>query len=135
MQQARDICDTVFKNGAAVFMARIVDGTGVRVRRDQIAFITFTAREIDLRNSEKFKRVVSPIDAMLDVDEVFSDSLQIDGLWDVDTVGYNFRHEIRADRSRTFPKPGACYEIRYVLWPKDCAVAQDVRFYLRSMSK
>jgi hypothetical protein len=135
MQQTREICETVFENGAAVLMARIVDGAGERVRRHQVALITYSIREIDPRDSDRRENVAGHIDEPLDVDDVFSDSLETGGLWDEDVVGYNFRHEIRADGSCAFPKPGAHYEIRYLFRPNDCGGPVMIRFHVRFIPK
>jgi len=135
MQPTRDICETVFKNGAAVLMARIVDNAGVRVRREQVAQITYSVREIDLRDSERRENVPGHTSVPLDVDEVFLDSLETGGLWDVDVAGYNFRHEIWAGMSRAFPKPGARYEIRYVFRPKDFGGPVIILFRARFISQ
>jgi hypothetical protein len=135
MHKLRDICETVFVDGAAVLMARIVDRAGVRVRRGQVARITYSIREIDLRDSERRSDVAGHIDAALDVDEVFSDSLQTGGLWDEDVVGYNFRHEIGAAGRGRFPKPGARYEIRYLFQPKSCGGPMIIQFHVRFKSR
>jgi hypothetical protein len=125
----------VFTGGAAVLMARIVDGAGVRVRRNQVASISYSIREIDLRDSDKRKNVNGHVDVPLAVDEVFLDTLETGGLWDVDVAGYNFRHEIRATGRRAFPKPGARYEVSYVFRPNDCWGPVTIRFYVRFIPK
>jgi hypothetical protein len=134
MRHARDICETAFKNGAAVLMARIVDGAGIRVRRDQMAFIRYSISEVDPCDLERRQSLVAHADVPIDVDEVFLDSLETGGLWDVDAVGYNFRHEIRPGANRKFP-PGARYEIRYVFQPKNCGGSMIVRFHVRFKPK
>jgi hypothetical protein len=131
IQKLRDICETVFVDGAAVLMARIVDGAGLRVLRDRVAQITYSIREIDPRYPDKCESVSGHIDVPLEVDRVLSDSLKTGGLWDVDAAGYNFRHEIRATRTCTFPKPGVRYEIRYLFQPNDCGGPVIIRFLMR----
>jgi hypothetical protein len=68
----------------------------------------------------------------LDVDQVFCDALEVGGLWDVDLVGYNFRHEFDASRGEPFPKPGATYEIRYTFFPIDRDEAEIIRFRVKA---
>ncbi len=131
MQPARDICETVYANGAAVLMARVVDGAGVSVRRDGVARIRYSIREIDPCDSERREDVAGHVDVPLEVDRVFSDELQTGGLWDVDRAGYNFRHEMGGGHGGTFPKPGRRYEIRYELLFRErgaAAILFHVRF-------
>lgn len=134
MQETRNICDTVFENGMAVLMARIVDNAGACVRRLQVAAIGYSIYELDRRDPEELSVVVGHDRVPLDVDEVFLDGLEAGGLWNVDVAGYNFRHEIYATEDESFPKRGARYEIRYMFIPK-FGDPMFVRFYVRVISK
>jgi len=117
MQHAREICRTVFENGAAILMARIVDNAGVYIRRSQVAAIRYTICELDRRRPQRIKVVPGHDRVPLEVDEVFSDVLEA-GDWNLDVAGYNFRHEIHATSDQSFPKPDARYELRYLFIPK-----------------
>jgi hypothetical protein len=134
MQETRDICDTVFENGAAVLMARIVDSAGTCVRRSQVAAIGYSIYELDRRDPDKLSVVPGHDHVPLDVDDVFLDTLESNGLWNVDVAGYNFRHEIYATEDESFPKPGARYEIRYMFIPK-FGEPMFVRFHVRVIRK
>lgn len=130
MQQLREIHETVFEKGAALLMARIVDSAGVCVRRDQVSSVRCSILELDPRRELRGTVVPGHDRVPLDLDDVFLDSLELGRLWDVDTVGYNFRHEIRANAGGSFPRPGALYEIRYLLTPMQ-GPATILRFRIR----
>jgi hypothetical protein len=122
----------VFANGVAVLMARIVDGAGVAIRRDQVSFAEYSIVELADRDWSQAIAVPNHQAVRLDVDQVFCDSLEIGGLWEVDLAGYNFRHEINASRGEPFPKPGATYEIRYALLPIDRDEVEIINFRVKA---
>jgi hypothetical protein len=135
MQRTRDVCETVFKNGAAVLMARMVDRCGRIVRRSHV-----TAAEYSIYQIGAHARVEPIVMAgyrgiALNVDEVFFDSLETGQLWDLDLVGYNFRHEVHLGENASFPTPGARYEIRYAFLLADSSAPVEVRFYVRFKPK
>ena len=53
----------------------------------------------------------------LTVANVIFISLQTGGLWTVDEVGFNFRHEIDVGTNEAFPRAGTQYQVRYELVP------------------
>ena len=118
MLQTREVCETVFENGAAVLMARIVDATGRRVHRSHIESLAYAIFEVDAENGECGRAVRGHDGTYLNVDAVFRDSLACDDAWNIDVSGYNFRHEIRANADGTFPRRRSRYEIRYLSVPK-----------------
>jgi hypothetical protein len=118
MPQTSDLCETVFENGVAVLMARIVDATGRRVRRNQVKSIAYAIFEVDIESGEPGRVVRRHDGAFLDVDAVFLDSLICDEAWYLDVSGYNFRHEICANADGSFPRRRTRYEIRYLFIPK-----------------
>jgi hypothetical protein len=135
MSQASGTSELVVENGMAVLMARIVDSAGVAVHRDQVAFAAYSILELADRDRSQEIAVPSHEAVRVDVDQVFCDSLEVGGLWDVDVVGYNFRHEINANRGEPFPKLGATYEIRYTLLPIDRDEAEIIRFRVKANKK
>jgi hypothetical protein len=68
---------------------------------------------------------------MLAVANFVFDSTQLDELWTLDDIGYNFRHEIQVDGHHRFPKPGFHYQVRYRLTDSN-GKTTVVRFQLRS---
>jgi len=113
MGQVREICRTVVENGAAVLMARIVDGAGTLLRPDEVSLIGYSILERSERDDANWQALPEHDCVALDVNEVLLDSLTNDRLWSVDACGFNFRHELRPNR-HGFPRPGVVYELRYL---------------------
>jgi hypothetical protein len=130
MPQAKDIFGTAFKNGTALLMARIVDSAGAIVQQVGIAAIEYSIYELDPCLPDQLTPVAGHNDVALDVAEVIFNALQTGGLWTVDDVGYNFRHEIDVTETEAFPKAGAQYQVRYQLTPTT-GQKTIVRFQLR----
>jgi hypothetical protein len=130
MSQAKDIFGTAFKNGSAVLMARIVDSSGANVQQAGIAAIEYSIYEIDPCRPDSLVAVTGHDGVSLVVADVIYNSLQTGGLWSVDAVGYNFRHEIDVSTSAAFPKAGVHYQVRYELTPTT-GQKTIVRFQLR----
>lgn len=117
MPQAKDIHGTAFKNGSAVLMARIVDAAGTNVQQAGIAAIEYSIYELDPCRPDVLVAVAGHDGVSLTVANVIFNSLETGGLWTVDDVGYNFRHEINVATSEAFPKAGTHYQVRYELTP------------------
>lgn len=130
MPYASDIHGTAFKNGSAVLMARIVDSEGENVQQSGISSIQYSVFELDPCRPDNLSVVAGHDGASLTVGDVIFDSLQTGGLWTVDQVGYNFRHEIDVSQSEAFPKAGVQYQVRYELTPTT-GQKTIVRFQLR----
>lgn len=130
MPQANDIFGTAFKNGSAILMARIVDAAGANVQQSGVAAIEYSIYELDPCRPDDLAAVAGHDGVALTVANVIYNTLQTGGLWTLDAVGYNFRHEIDVTSSEAFPKAGVEYQIRYELMP---ATGQKsiVRFQLR----
>ncbi len=130
MPQANDIYGTAFKNGSAILMARIVDSAGVNIQQSGISAVKYWIYELDPSRPD-VQSVVAGHDAVvLSVSGVIYNALQTGGLWTVDAVGYNFRHEIDVGTNAAFPKAGVHYQIRYELTPAS-GQKTIVRFQLR----
>ena len=130
MPQAKDIFGTAYKNGSAVLMARIVDAAGANVQQAGIAAIEYSIYELDPCRPDSLVAVAGHSGVSLSVAGVIFNALQTGGLWTVDSVGYNFRHEIDVGSSEAFPKAGAEYQVRYKLTPTT-GQKTIVRFQLR----
>jgi hypothetical protein len=130
MPQANDICGTAFKNGSAILIARIVDAAGANVQQAGIAAIEYSVFELDPCRPDSLVVVAGHDGVSLAVANVVFNALQTGGLWTVDEVGYNFRHEIDVTGSEAFPKAGAQYQVRYELTPTS-GQKSIVRFQLR----
>lgn len=130
MPQAKDIHGTSFKNGSAVLMARIVDSAGTNVQQAGIAAIEYSIYELDPCRPDVLTVVAGHDGVTLSVASVIFNALQTGGLWTVDDVGYNFRHEINVSTNEAFPKAGVQYQVRYELTPTS-GQKTIVRFQLR----
>lgn len=130
MPTAKDIYGTAFKNGTAVLMARIVDAAGANVQQAGLAAIKYSVLELDPCRPDQLVAVTGHNGVTLTVSNVVFNALQTGGLWTVDEVGYNFRHEIDVSSSEAFPKAGAHYQVRYELTPT-AGQKSIVRFQLR----
>ena len=130
MPTAKDIFGTAFKNGSAVLMARIVDAAGVNVQQAGISAIKYSVFELDPCRPDQLTAVAGHNGVALVVANVIFNALQTGGLWTVDEVGYNFRHEINVTSAEAFPKAGVQYQVRYELTPTT-GQKSIVRFQLR----
>lgn len=130
MPQAKDIHGTAFKNGSAVLMARIVDAAGANLQQAGLSAIEYTIFELNPCRPDVLVAVGGHDGVSLTVANVIHNALQTGGLWTVDEVGYNFRHEIDVVSSEAFPKAGVQYQVRYELTPTT-GQKTIVRFQLR----
>jgi hypothetical protein len=130
MPTARDIFGTTYKNGSATLMARVVDASGSNVQQAGIVAIEYSIYELDPCQPDNLTAVAGHDGVSLDVEDVIFNALQTGGLWTVDEVGYNFRHEVDVSASEAFPKAGTQYQIRYELAPT-MGQKTIVRFQLR----
>jgi hypothetical protein len=130
MPQANDIFGTAFKNGSAILMARIVDAAGANVQQAGLDAIEYSIFELDPCRPDNLTAVAGHDGVSLTVADVIFNALQTGGLWTVDAIGYNFRHEIDVSTTEAFPKAGVQYQVRYELTPTTGQKA-IVRFQLR----
>ncbi|HEY4232619.1 MAG TPA: hypothetical protein VGM76_04280 [Lacipirellulaceae bacterium] len=115
---------------SAILMARIVDAAGRSVERSDIASVRYLILEIDAAQPDVAVVVTGHDRVRLDVDAVIYDALEFGGLWSIDELGYNFRHEIVVVPTATFPKPHAHYQVVYELVSAAGQTA-SIRFTLR----
>lgn len=113
MTLANDIRGTVFKESGPVLLARIVGVDGTPVVRADLASCHYSVLEVDYADPDSLTPVTGHDNIALDVDEVLYDSLQTDGAWTTDAVGYNFRHDVDVSANEAFPTAGLTYQIRY----------------------
>ena len=109
-----DECGIALENGAAVLMARIVDGTGRSIRRADVAAIAYSIYEINDR-LPRGRAVAGHEGVALDVGEVLFDTLLARGLWTLDAIGYNFRHEFDVPHDDILGTAGKRFGVRYQL--------------------
>jgi hypothetical protein len=130
MPVANDIQGKVFRHGSAVCMARIVNAAGQVLTRASVASLEYTVYELSADDPSGLVPVTGHNGVALTVSTVVFDSLQNDGGWTVDAVGYNFRHELNVATNEAFASAGKVYQVRYELTP---VLGQKIvfRFQLR----
>lgn len=117
MRTAADIRGTVFKNGSAVLLARIVGPNDDAVVDSELQQLRYSVLQVDHASHDSLIPISGHEDVELVVGDVFYDSLQTGGPWSVDAVGYNFRHELDISTNQAFPVAGLSYQVRYEATP------------------
>lgn len=117
MANAKDIQGTVFRNGTAVLLARIVDGHADAVNQASLTSGSYTIFALTQDYPQVLTVVEGHEEVALDIEDVIFDSLQTDNGWTVDDVGYNFRHELDVSEDEAFSEAGRVYQVRYELVP------------------
>lgn len=117
MPMAQDIRGTVYKNGTAVLMARIVGPDGEPVETADIDSLSYTVYEIDPVRPDSPSAIAGHTSVALDEEQVFFDELQTGELWTLDEEGFNFRHEVDVSTNPAFPKADVNYQVRYEITP------------------
>ncbi len=115
MAGAKDIQGTVFQQATATFMARVENSAGVNLDQAAVASIKYTISVVS--NDETGSAILGHEKVALDKAAVIYNALQNDSTWTVDTVGYNFRHEIDVSQYEAFSKAGETYQVRYEVTP------------------
>ncbi len=130
MTVAKDIHAVVFRNATATFMARVENSSGQAINQASVASILYTVYELAKDDPTVLTPVTGHQNVALTVTDVVYDMLQLDSAWTVDTVGYNFRHELDVSQNEAFANAGAIYQMRYELTP---VLGQKIifRFQLR----
>ena len=117
MPDAQDIHGTVFKNGSATLLARVVGADGAAVTRAQVASICYTVCLLDEQDPDQQLPQAGHAGMALQASDVLYDVLQTGPLWTRDTVGYNFKHVLDVSSHQAFPTAGRSYRIVYELSP------------------
>jgi len=117
MNQAADIFGTAFKQGTVTLLARVVGSDGQPVQPGEINTAQYSVFLLDDADADARTPVAGHTDVALLPGDVLFDTLQNDELWDVDEVGYNFRHEPDVSQSPAFAVAGRRYLAEYRLLP------------------
>ncbi len=117
MAIAKDILGSVFSNGSAVLLARVVDSQGLPVTQASVASVEYSIFALEVDDPLTLTAVVGHEAVTLDIADVIFDTLQNDAAWTLDEVGYNFRHEVDVTTNEAFPQVGRVYQIRYEMLP------------------
>jgi hypothetical protein len=117
MADAQDIHGTVFKNGSAILLARVVGAAGAVVTQGDIASLKYSIYLLDDDDPDCQTPVPGHTDVALSVSAVLFNILQTDALWTQDTGGYNFKHALDVAAHPAFAVAGRHYRIVYELAP------------------
>lgn len=121
---------TVFKNGSATLLARVVGEGGKLVTQASLIAAAYTVYMLDDDAPVASIRLVAGHENVsVAVPGLIHDTLQTDDLWDVDTIGYNFRHTLDVSANQAFAKAGRTHRIVFSLTPTSGQVIL-VRFRL-----
>jgi hypothetical protein len=119
MSEAMEIYGSTFVAASVVLMARVAFADGTLVEPDDVESVAYSVAEIDPCGLVAPVAVEGHAGVTLDAEQVLSASLLDDPPWDVDEVGFNFRHEVDVTESPAFVKAGRSYRVEYVLTPTD----------------
>ena len=117
MADAIDIYGTAFKNGSASLLARVVGQSGADIVQADLSAVRYTVFLLDDQDPDSRTAVANHTDITLSVAQVIFDSLQLDPLWTVDEIGYNFRHVLDVSPHPAFSIAGRNYLVEYQLTP------------------
>ncbi|NQT15769.1 MAG: hypothetical protein HQ582_23630 [Planctomycetes bacterium] len=117
MADASDIHGVVFKNGSATFLARVVGAQGTPITQANTASAKYTASLLDENDPDAGAAIAGHASVAVDVASLIFDSLQTDGLWDVDATGYNFKHVLDVSSNQAFATAGRIYRVVFELTP------------------
>ena len=116
--QAADITGTVFKNGSATLMARVVGADGAAIVQADISAITYTITLLDQADPDSGTAITGHSAVALVVAATIFDTLQDDDLWDdADAIGYNFKHVLAVAANPAFATAGRNYRIVFTVTP------------------
>jgi hypothetical protein len=108
---------TVFKNGSATCLARIVGHDAQPIVPGDVAQIEYSVYLLDARDPDSRSTVAGHDGESLLPADVLFDTLVTDDLWTRDDVGYNFRHAMDVSTDHAFAIAGRDYLVEYRLSP------------------
>jgi len=118
MANAVDIQGSVFKNGSATLLARVVGANGAAIKVADLDSAKYTIYELDESDPDAGTAVTGHTDVdIAPVSSLIFDTLQTDDLWDIDEDGYNFKHVVDITANPAFPKAGKNYRVVFTLTP------------------
>ncbi len=117
MGDAVEIPGVVFANASATLLARMVGHDGLPLTPAAVSAVRYGVYVLGPSDPYSRTPVAGHQDAALAPAEVLFAALQNDALWDVDELGYNFRHALDVSQQPAFPTPGRHYLVEYRLTP------------------
>jgi hypothetical protein len=117
MPDAQDIHGTVFKNGSATLLARVVGAGGAAITQSDLVSLAYSVYLLDEDDPDSQTTVAGHTAVSLPVSAVVFNTLQTDALWTKDAIGYNFKHVLEVVAHPAFAVAGRTYRIVYELTP------------------
>ena len=117
MADAQDVHGSVFKNGTATCLARVVGADAANITQSDIDTITYSIYLLNDQNADTRTDVTGHTAAELVVADTIFDTLQTDAIWTVDDTGYNMKHEIVISENEAFAIAGREYLVEFSLTP------------------
>lgn len=121
MASAKEITRSVFKNGSAVFMARVVGNNGVAINQASISAAEYSVYLVEAGTDDDDVVVASHDAVALTVASIIFDTLQTtDTAWTLaggDATGYNLRYEIDVATVQAFTIADRYYRVIFKLTP------------------
>lgn len=114
---ATDFYGTVFQQGSATLLARIVDGDARPLKPADVATAAYSVFLLDPHRPERRVPVAGHTAVPLEPAAVLCDTLQTAGAWTRDATGYNFRHTLDVRAQPAFATAGRHYLVEYRLMP------------------
>ncbi len=116
---------TVFQDGSATFMARIVDFYGALVKPSDVDSISYSVYLLNEGKPESRTAIIGHSNIALNVTDVLFNQLQTNPHWTEDDKGFNFCWTLNVSSSNAFALAGRHYLVEIRL------VAKDVPFLIR----
>jgi hypothetical protein len=104
---------TAFKRGVVALLARVVDASGKVVGREDVLAIQCYVYLLEGTSQVHTETLA------LSVDKAILDTPTVDPMWRIDTIGYNFRHDLDTVTSPVFALSDRCYLLEYRLFAAD----------------
>lgn len=121
--QAIDITGTVFKDGSAILLARVVGPDAAVLTQADVTSIALSIYLLDDSDPDSGTVVIGHDGTALVVANTIFDTLQVDELWKdehgnyIDQLGYNFKHVLDISSDAAFAEAGRNYLIVVTITP------------------
>ena len=116
---------TVFQDGTATFMARIVDVNGALVKQSDVDSLSYSIYLLDESKPECRRAITGHTNNELNVSDVLFNQLQRNPHWTDDDKGFNFCWTLNVNSYNAFALAGRHYLVEIKL------VAKGVPFLVR----
>lgn len=117
MAQARDIYGNVFAHGSATLLARVNDNHAGRLTPGRVSGVRMSVLMLDADRAQMPVFVRGYRNVAVPAGDVLFDTLQNDARWQVDSLGYNFRHTLTNKNGKIFTQRGRHYLVVYKFTP------------------